>query len=64
MPVGRRRIVWRSQSSIIHVRKPPPDIVLEQHVVGHHDRGASARLKGAHDVLDEGKLLVRRVGRD
>jgi hypothetical protein len=44
--------------------EPPPDIVLEQHVIGHHNRGASSRLESAHDVFNKCKLLVRCVGRD
>ena len=44
--------------------QPPPRVVLEQHVVGHDHGGAAARLQRADDVLDKGKLLVRRVRRD
>ena len=44
--------------------QPSADIILEQHVIGNHDRGAASRLERSDDVLNEGELLVRGVCRD
>ena len=47
-------------------QEPPPDGLtrpgLEQHVVGHHHRGAATHPEQAHHVLDEVELLVAGGG--
>ena len=59
VPRGRRRTVWRSQSSredLEHLA----GLVGEEAVVRQHDGGPAAGLEDGQDVLDEVELLVAR----
>jgi hypothetical protein len=57
MPVGNRIAEFHHPCA-----QPAAGVVLEQDVVGHHDGGPSSGLQRPHDMLDEGELLVGRVG--
>src|SRR5215208_5925534 len=54
------------QAAQIHEPRsePPPGVILEQHVIRHHDRRSTTRLQCPDDVLDESQLLVRGIGGD
>ena len=57
-------MVCRSASSHGRLAQALTRVVLEKHVVGQDHRRPAAGFQGAHDVLDEGQLLVGRVGGD